>query len=72
MNTPGEAQRAPRAGDPSICGCGHMMVYGEDFTLRDVTAEEARLFMADQDFVRRLAGAVTYAKAIRAARHVFN
>lgn len=33
--------RAPEAGDRSIClNCGHIMVFNEDFTLREMTIAE--------------------------------
>lgn len=38
----------PDPGDPTICiDCGHLMVFNDDLTMREINDEEAYLFAAD-------------------------
>jgi hypothetical protein len=46
-------ERSPRPGDATICIiCGHLMVFGNDLTLRELTDEEIKKFAGDPRIVR--------------------
>jgi len=45
--------RTPSAGDASMClMCGHIMVFNEDLTVREPTAEENAQIRSDPDIIQ--------------------